>query len=85
MLVVYTMDSCIYCDKAKLYLKSCDISFEEKNISKDKQAKDFLLEEGHKTIPQIYYNNKLLVEGGANGLLSLSKEKIKTRMENLNG
>ena len=49
------------------------------------KKKDFLLEEGHKTIPQIYYNDKLLVEGGANGLLSLSKEKIKTRMENLNG
>jgi glutaredoxin len=82
MLVVYTMNSCIYCNKAKSYLESCDISFEEKNISTDKQAKDFLLAEGHKTIPQIYYNDKLLVEGGANGLMSLSKEEIQERMEN---
>ena len=85
MLTVYTKDWCGYCDMAKGYLQKLDIPYEEKNIGYDKEAKEFVLGEGHKTVPQIYYNDKLLVEGGADALISLSKEKIQSRMEELNG
>ena len=37
----------------------------------------------HRTAPQIYYNDKLLVEGGATGLLSTSVSELKERMGDL--
>jgi glutaredoxin len=70
---------------AKGYLQKLDIPYEEKNIGYDEKAKKFVLGEGHKTVPQIYCNDKLLVEGGADALISLSKEEIQSRMEELNG
>ena len=39
--------------------------------------------QGHRTAPQIYHNGKLLVEGGASGLVSLSGTEIKERLGDL--
>ena len=85
MLTVYTRDWCGYCDMAKGHLQKLDIPYEEKNIGYDKEAKEFVLGEGHKTVPQIYYKGKLFVGGGAEGLISLSKEKIQSRIGEMNG
>jgi len=38
-----------------------------------------LVSEGHKTVPQIYYNSKLLVEGGYSGLSKLSLNELQER------
>jgi hypothetical protein len=42
-----------------------------------------MISEGHATAPQIYNDGKLLVEGGCNGLTSLSGTEIRERMGNL--
>ena len=68
--------------KTKYFLKNKDIPFEEVNIEEDADQMQFILSEGHRTMPQIYHNGKLFVEGGYQGLRELSAEEIK---EKING
>jgi glutaredoxin len=80
MLTVYSKKHCPFCDQAKALLKSKDIAFEEIKIDEDAQAREFIMEAGHRTVPQIYHNGKLFVEGGFQGLSKLSTDEIRTRM-----
>jgi glutaredoxin len=82
MITVYTKDWCGYCNIAKAYLKKHEIPFEEINIDHDNKAREYMISEGHYTAPQIYYEGKLLVEGGCDALTSLSSNEIKERMGN---
>ena len=43
-------------------------------------AREFITEQGHRTVPQIYFQGKLFVEGGFQGLSKLSTDEIRTRM-----
>ena len=54
--------------------------YEEINIETDAESRAWLIEQGHRTMPQIYHNGKLLVEGGASGLAKLTKDDIRTRI-----
>ena len=40
MIKVYTTDSCPWCVKAKNYLKSKNIAFEELNVAEDMDTRD---------------------------------------------
>ena len=40
---VYSSDTCIYCHEAKKYLDSLGVSYTEKNISKDMEARKELM------------------------------------------
>lgn len=53
-LVMYTMDGCHYCDKARSYFQSEDIPFEERNTSHDYVAKSELNRVANGT-PLIFY------------------------------
>ena len=55
---LYTKNSCGYCTMAKSLLKSKNIQFEEINIEEKPEARDFVINEGHRTMPQIYINDK---------------------------
>lgn len=80
MLTVYSKNNCPFCVQAKNLLKSKNIQFEEIRIDEDSEAKEFILEQGHRTVPQIYKDGKLLVEGGFQGLSKQSNdffEKLK--------
>jgi glutaredoxin len=55
---VYTKNACGYCNMAKNLLKSKDITFEEVNIEDHPEAREFVINEGHRTMPQIYINEK---------------------------
>lgn len=59
--VVWSKNSCPFCDQAKNLLKSKSIEFEERNIEKD-WTKEQLLEAvpTARTLPQIFLNNKLI-------------------------
>ena len=81
MITVYTKDLCGYCHMAMNYLKENNLEFEEINIDHNPEARAFLKAGGHKTCPQIYYRSNILVEGGCNGLLALSKEQIDSRIK----
>ena len=81
MITVYTKDLCGYCHMAMNYLKENNFEYEEINIDQNPEPREFLKAGGHTTCPQIYYRSGILVEGGCNGLLALSKEEIENRMQ----
>lgn len=80
MLTVYSKNNCPFCVQAKNLLKSKNIAFEEIRIDEDAAAKEFILEQGHRTVPQIYLNGKLFVEGGYQGLSKLTEDQIKEKL-----
>jgi glutaredoxin 3 len=80
LLTVYSKKHCPFCDQAKALLKRKDIQFEEVKIDEDTTAREFIMEQGHRTVPQIYFQGKLFVEGGFQGLSKLSTDEIRTRM-----
>ena len=68
MITVYSKNNCPYCTQAKNLLTSRGVAFEEINIEEQPAAREFILAEGHRTMPQIYQNGKILVAGGYMGL-----------------
>ena len=80
MLTLYSKNNCAYCLQAKALLKNNDIPFEEVNIETNTPARDFILSEGHRTMPQVYRDGKLFVEGGFTGLQQLGVDDIKTKL-----
>lgn len=82
MLTVYSKNHCPFCDQAKALLKKKDIAFEEVRIDEDATARQFIMEAGHRTVPQIYRNGQLFVEGGYTGLAKLTSEEINQRLGN---
>jgi glutaredoxin len=80
MLKVYSKNNCPFCDKAKHYLKTNGFVYEEVKIDETPEAREWLMAEGHRTVPQIYSNGQLLVEGGYQGLAKLNAEQIQERI-----
>jgi len=64
--VVYSKNNCGYCTMAKSLLNSKNIAFEEINIEEKPEARDFVINEGHRTMPQIYIDDKSI--GGYDAL-----------------
>ena len=79
-LTVYTKNNCSYCLMAKSLLKGAGIEFEEVNIEDVPEARDFVINAGHKTMPQIYKGSELFVEGGYAGLSKLGSDGIKQKL-----
>ena len=80
MLKVYSKNNCPFCDKAKHYLKTNGFEYEEVKIDETPEAREWLMAEGHRAVPQIYSNGKLLVEGGYQGLARLTADQIQERI-----
>jgi glutaredoxin len=68
--------------QAKKQLADMGFEYEEINIETDGDTRRWLIEQGHRTMPQIYHNGKVLVEGGAQELAKLSKDDINTALGN---
>lgn len=80
MLTMYTKTNCPYCVKSKALLTSAGVEFEEINIEQDTTAREKMMSEGHRTVPQIYLGDNLFVEGGYHGLSKLTTDEIKDRI-----
>ena len=74
MIKVYSKNNCPFCVQAKNLLELKGIKFEEVKIDEVPEAREFIVAEGHRTVPQIYKDDKLLVEGGFQGLKKQSEE-----------
>jgi len=74
MITIYSKQHCPFCVKAKTLLDIKGIDYTEVKVDEVAEAKDFLVSEGHRTVPQIYKDGKLLVEGGYTGLAAQSEE-----------
>ena len=84
MLTVYSKQNCPMCEQAKAKLKTLDVQFEEVKIDQEDSARDFIVEEGHRTVPQLYLDGKLFVEGGWTGLSKLADDEILLRLGQTN-
>jgi len=78
MITVYSKNNCPFCDQAKNLLKLKGIDYSEIKIDEDQTAREFVLSKGHRTVPQIYQDGELLVEGGFQGLQRQSNEFFQT-------
>ena len=52
--IVYSKNMCGYCVQAKNWLKNKGVEFKEINIEEQPEAREFIIGEGHRTMPQIY-------------------------------
>lgn len=78
MITIYSKNNCPYCVQAKNLLTLKGINYQEIKIDEDSEAREFVLGEGHRTVPQIYQDGKLLIEGGYQGLARQSAEFFQT-------
>lgn len=80
MLTVYSKNNCPFCVQAKNLLTLKNVPFNEIKIDENQTAKEFILSEGHRTVPQIYKGSKLFVEGGYQGLSKLTEDQLKEKL-----
>ena len=59
--VIYTTTSCPYCTRAKAFLRSKNVDFEEIDVSRDERLQEEIIRlSGRRTVPQIFINGKSL-------------------------
>jgi glutaredoxin 3 len=78
MITVYSKNNCPFCTQAKNLLTLKGVEYTEIKIDENAVAKEFVLSEGHRTVPQLYKDGKLLVEGGYQGLAKQEPEFFET-------
>lgn len=81
MITLYTKPMCPFCVKAKDWLQQNNIAYTEVDISENETAREMLKEHGHKTVPQIYFNGKLFVDGGYTGLSKQDPSVLSEQIE----
>jgi glutaredoxin len=81
MITVYSKSACPNCDNAKRFLDQQGLRYREINIEKDSASRDFLIQQGHRSVPQFYCNDTLLVDGW-DSLRMMSKEQINNMIAN---
>ena len=79
MLTVYSKNNCPFCVQAKNLLQLKGIEYEEIKIDEIPEAREFVLAEGHRTVPQIYKDGVLFVQGGYQGLSRLTESELKEK------
>ena len=72
-LTVYTKNNCPFCDRAKALLESKGINYTAINIEDTPDARGFLVDQGLRSVPQIF-NGTTLIQGGYQGLASKPEE-----------
>jgi glutaredoxin len=73
MITVYSKNNCPACDSAKMILRSKNIQFNEIKIDETLSAREFLLSEGHRSVPQ-FYQDGMLIQGGVENISKLLLE-----------
>lgn len=59
--IVYTSNTWPYCFSVKDYLKEKNVSFSEKNISTDMEARKELISKGFMGVPVVYIDDEAVV------------------------
>ena len=70
ILHLYTQNKCGWCRKLEDALVEWGHEYEVFNISNDIYAKQFMRDKGHKTVPQLYYAGKDVMQGPSENLTS---------------
>ena len=72
-LTIYTKDDCPFCDQAKALLESRGIEYTTVNVGVLTEARDYLVEQGLRSVPQVF-NGTTLIPGGYQGLVAQTEE-----------
>lgn len=80
MITIYSKAGCPQCDSAKTLLKEWEIDYKEVRIDIDNEAREFVLGEGHRSVPQLYVGRYLLIENGLSGLRTLSAKTVNAKV-----
>lgn len=80
MLTIYSKNNCPFCVQAKNLLALKNIPFEEIKVDENPEAREFIVNEGHRTVPQIYKDGKLFVAGGFQGLSKLTESELREKL-----
>lgn len=67
MITVYSKNNCSFCDRAKALLTSKDIPFKTVTMEEHPAAREFLMDQGLRSVPQLF-NDGVLMPGGYQGL-----------------
>jgi glutaredoxin 3 len=76
VITVYSKANCPFCDQAKSLLEARGVAYEEVRIDTDMDARAFVVNQGHRSVPQIYKDGQIFVEGGFQGLQKLTPEQL---------
>lgn len=60
-IVMYTSTSCHYCHMLKDYLDEKNVSYEEKNIDVDSEARNFLIKNRIMGVPATYVGDEQII------------------------
>ena len=77
MITVYSKNNCPFCDRAKALLESKGIEFKIVNIQDEPNAREFLVDQGLRSVPQVFKDGVLL-PGGYQGLAGKPEEFFNT-------
>jgi glutaredoxin len=67
MITVYSKNNCPFCDRAKALLESKGVEYTVVNIEETPDARELLVDQGLRSVPQIF-NDGVLLAGGYQGL-----------------
>lgn len=81
MILLYSKPLCPYCDGAEHYFKKNGFQYKKIDISENTQAYEFVKSKGHRTVPQIYYGDRILVEGGYDSLKNIMPSDLEKRIQ----
>ena len=77
MITVYSKNNCPFCDRAKALLESKEVPFKVIKMEDEPSAREFLMDQGLRSVPQIFKDGVLL-PGGYQGLASKDEEFFTT-------
>ena len=77
-LKLYTQNKCGWCVRLEQNLTDWGLEYEIHNITLDKDAKQFMKDKGHKTVPQLYYGGEDVMRGASE---NLTKDTLQNNME----
>lgn len=72
MIEIFGKPVCSYCDQVKKALDHMGVVYTYIDIEEDEDAREFILNQGYKTVPQLYYNK--VHYGGSEGLVDLLED-----------
>jgi len=77
MITVYSKNNCPFCDRARALLESKAIPFNVIKMEDEPAAREFLMDQGLRSVPQIFKDGVLL-PGGFQGLAGKDEEFFNT-------
>ena len=83
MIRLYSKANCPFCDLAKNLLDETGVNYRVVRIDRDGEERDYLIQRGHRSVPQLYVGDTLFVENGYDGLKALGHAAILMRYKEL--